>query len=92
MKTNISCANCHYPIGISKLGETIECPLCQTINESIEVQVSPDIGIPEVIGLLSGGVLGGFIGYKKPKIMTSIYGSITGATLGFIITKVIRGF
>ena len=59
MKTVASCADCHYPIGISSPGEKIACPLCGIYNEAVSLDLPWQVAGP---GLrLARAIIIGFI-------------------------------
>jgi len=88
-----SCADCHYPIGISNLGQKISCPMCGTENEAITGNPLSGLSYDSasIIGILGGALVGGILGYTRPKIATTIYGAAIGGGLGLIIAKAIKG-
>ena len=92
MKTVASCADCHYPIGISSPGEKIACPLCGIYNEAVSNRISQIAYDPaSIAGLLGGAILGGIVGYSKPKVATTIYGAVIGGGLGLLVVRAIKG-
>lgn len=54
MKTIASCAECYYPIGISKPGEKIACPMCGIENETINNISLPSWFLAGVVGFVLG--------------------------------------
>lgn len=57
MKTVASCADCHYPIGISNSGQRISCPMCGVENEAISGAISQNISLPSWVLLAIGFLL-----------------------------------
>ena len=57
MKTVASCADCHYPIGISSPGEKIPCPLCGIYNEAVQVAGPGRLARAIIIGFIIGIVV-----------------------------------
>lgn len=53
MKTVASCADCHYPIGISSPGEKIPCPMCGISNEAVS-----SLGLPWQVAGIIGFIIG----------------------------------
>ena len=88
-----SCADCHYPIGISSPGQRISCPMCHTENEAITGNPISQLtyNSASIIGILGGAIIGGILGYTRPKLATTIYGAAIGGGLGFIIVKAVKG-
>lgn len=56
-----------------------------TISEDYSTYNATDIVL-----ILAGLGIGGFLGAKHPKIMTTVYGCAIGASLGVLISRLAR--
>ncbi len=67
VKTQIaSCVDCGYPIGISKIGQEVSCPMCGITQESISGITQEPIGTSAAIWVIAGcAVLGVLLGVSR---------------------------
>jgi len=66
-KTIGSCSQCNYPIAASYVGETVSCPMCNTLNEAIT-----GVDVPNVIFWGGLGFVAGYLVAKSKTIGTKL--------------------
>ena len=49
------------------------------------------ISTPDIVGLISGGLVGWMVAKKYPKMVVKYIGVIVGAELGILISRMIKG-